>query len=280
MVQLPSPEELKQLQNFKELFCLTIYAPHIEIDPTGATNPNKIELKNLLREAEIALLNDGVGPRDVDKTLQPARELLNNHEFWPLRTESLAIFMHPELFHYYYLPDDVPYILTIKRGFNLGPLLNTIKDNQPYLVLAISRKNVQLYEGDRFGIRKLNLKNFPSNLEAALNIDEYPQSTQTHAVAPAGDKGSEAFHGQYNVSQTNKQMTLQFFQLVDHSLRRFLQQKELPLILAGVEYLLPIYRQANTSPYLMTQNLIGNFDREDPDKIRELAWPLIKSKEG
>lgn len=279
MVQLPSPKELKQLKSFKEPFSLTIYAPHIEFDPTGATNPNQIELKNLLRQAETALLNDGVEPKIVKKTLRPARQLLGTHEFWPLRSESLALFMHPRLFSYYHLPDGVPYLLTIENGFNLEPLTAALQDNRQYLVLTLSRNKVELYQGDRFGIKKLKLKNFPSNLEKALNIDEYPKWRETHAIAPASQgKGSEAFHGQYNVAQTNKQMLLQFFKLVDRSLRQFLRQKDLPLILAGVEYLLPIYRQANTSPYLVPEGLTGNFEREQPDTIRRLAWPVIKRK--
>lgn len=275
MVQLPGSEDLEQLKNFKEPFCLTIYVPHIEIDPSGATNPNRIELKNLLRQAEIALLDDDVEPRIVKKTLRPARELLDGDEFWPLRSESLALFAYPDLFKYYYLPGDIPYMLTIGSGFNLGPLLTIMRRNRPYLVLALSHKNVQLYEGDRFSLRKLRLKNFPANLKRALNIDEYPKAFENHPIGAGGNRGTEGVHGQYNVRETDKQMLLLFFQLIDRSLRQFLQKKNEPLILAGVEYLLPIYRQANTSPYLLDEAITGNVEHVSWDTLRKRAWSVV-----
>src|SRR5690606_22793894 len=86
-VQLPSPAEWRELKEFKEPFCLTMYVPHIDYDPNGATNPNQIELKNMLDQAETALLDDGVDPRDVRKTLLPAYELLPSREFLTLRGE-------------------------------------------------------------------------------------------------------------------------------------------------------------------------------------------------
>lgn len=278
-VQLPTPAEWRELKGFNEPFCLSMYAPHIDYDPNGATNPNQIELKNMLDQAETALLSDGVDPRDVDKTLRSARGLLPSREFLTLRGESLALFVHPRFFRYYHLPGDIPYLLSIGRGFALEPMEHAVRDNKEYLVLVLSHNSAKLYEGDRFAIRELRLKNFPANFVRALRLDEYPKSTQTHPIAAGGRRGTEAFHGQYNESQTDKEMLLEYFHLVDGSLRKLLQKKGKPVVLAGVEYLLPIYRQANTSPYLLPRALTGNIDRERPDEIRRRAWRLIKEME-
>lgn len=279
-VQLPSPAEWRELKEFKESFCLTMYVPHIDYDPNGATNPNQIELKNMLDQAETALLDDGVDPRDVRKTLLPAYELLPSREFLTLRGESLALFLHPKLSRYYHLPGDVPHLLSIGRGFSLEPMELTAGDNKPYLVLVLSHNNVKLYEGDRFTIRELRLKHFPDNMARALRIDEYPNTKQSRYASPASNRrSSEITHSPYSESQTDKDMLLEYFHLVDASLRKFLQKKDKPVILAGVEYLLPIYRQANTSPYLKERVLTGNIDRERPDEIRRRAWQLIKEME-
>lgn len=279
MVRLPTPDELQQLRRFAEPFSLTIYVPHTDYDPNGATNPNQIELKNLLDQAEIALLNDGVDPDGVRKILQPGHDLIVSREFLNLRSEGLALFAHPKLSRHYHLPGDIPHLLSIGRGFSLEPLEHAISDNKPYLVLVLSHNNAKLYEGDRFTIRQLRLKHFPANMARALRIDEYPKATQTHPIAAGGRRGTEAFHGQYNESQTDKDMLLEYFRLVDASLRQLLQKKDKPVILAGVEYLLPIYRQANTTPYLLPKVLTGNIDREQPDVIRQRAWQLIKDME-
>lgn len=279
-VQLPSPAEWRELKAFKEPFCLTIYVPHIDYDPNGATNPNQIELKNMLEQAEVALLNDGVRQRDVNRTLRPARGLLPGREFFTLRGESLALFLHPKFFRHYHLPGDIPYLLSIGRGFSLEPMELAAGDNRSYLVLALSHNSAKLYEGDRFVIRELKLKNFPANFVQAIRLDEYPKAKQSRNASPASNRrSSEITHSPYSESQTDKDMLLDYFHLVDHSLRKLLQKKNMPVILAGVEYLLPIYRQANTSPYLLPKVLAGNIDRERPDEIRRRAWRLIKEME-
>lgn len=278
MTNLPSKQELKELKAFKLPFCLSIYAPFI--NPNAATNPNRIELKNLLREAQTALLADGVDLKDVKKTLRPAKELLKNDEFWPIHHEGLALFMHPKLFRYYHVPgESIPYLLTVEKGFNLAPLEEILRNNKPYYVLALGHKNVQLYEGDRFGLRLLQLKDFPSNMKESLGIDEYPQMRETHTIAPAvTGKGSEGYHSQYNVSQTDKAMLLEFFRRIDKRLHTFFKNKQTPLVLAGVEYLVPIYRRVNTYKYLATGSIKGNIEHSKLADTQKRAWSLINKQ--
>lgn len=280
MIHFPNQQELKELEAFNEPFCLTIYVPFI--DANAATNPNRIELKNFLREAETALLSAGVKPRDVKKTLRPARLLLEDHEFWPIHHESLVLFMHPKLFRYYHIPDHAtPYILTVETGFNVEPLLKVMENNKRYFVLALGHKNVHLYEGDHYQLRLVQLKDFPADMKQTLNIDEYPNWRETHGIAPSYmGKGSEAVHGQYNVRQTDKDMLLEFFRRIDKRLHNFLFRQQRPLIIAGVSYLLPIYRKANTYPGLLPGAITGNQDNADLQTICRKAGQLVKRSEA
>ena len=275
MINFPDQQELDTLQAYSEPFCLTIYVPYIE--PNAATNPNRIELKNLLGEAETALLTAGVTPQAVKKTLKPARLLIDSPEFWPIHHEGLALFMHQKLFRYYHLPDHaIPYLLTVEKGFNLEPLLKTMKNDKNYFVLALGHKNVQLYQGNQYHLETVKLKNFPSDMKETLQIDEYPKWRETHEIAPSYmGKGSEAIHGQYNINQVDKGLLLEFFRRIDKRLHTYLRGKQAPLILAGVGYLLPIYRQVNTFPYLVKDGIKGNLEHNGLDSIRESAWSLI-----
>lgn len=278
MIQLPDEQEMNELKAFDRPFCVTIYAPFIE--PNGTRNsPNRIELKNLLRRAETALRDAGTEERFIRKTTRQARKLLDDHEFWMTLDDSLVLFMHPELFRYYHIPKQkAPYLLTVERGFNLDPLMEVLRDNEPYFLLALSHKNVRLYEGDQYRLRPVELKDFPTDMKEALNIDEYPFVLETHQVAPMSiGKGAESFHGQYNKSQTDKDMLLQFFRKIDSRLRGLLNQRGLPLVLAGVEYLQPIYRKANTYAKLLPQSIKGNQEHADLNQIRRQAWQLVSS---
>ncbi len=275
MIDFPEPHELEELKAYKEPYCVTIYVPLL--DPSGASNPNKIELKNLLRQTKIALLDTAISKRDLRKTLRPVQELLKDYEFWPRHQESLALFMHSRFFRHYHIPDhQTTYMLTVERGFNLEPLLKAMHENLSYFVLALGHKNVQLYEGNHFHLRTVHLKDFPANMDATLHYDENPKWHETHTIAPTGNgKGSEAYHGQYNVSQVDKEMLEEFFRTIDHRLHYYLSSQHKPLILAGVNYLLPIYRKVNTYSYLWPKSIKGNIANEHSRVIQDKAWALV-----
>lgn len=275
MINLPDEYELDELRSFRQQHCLSIYVPLI--DSNTANNPNRIELKNLLREAETALTQARVSPKDIEATLEPARHLLKDHEFWPPRHESLVLFLHPKLFRYYHLPDHTtPYLLTVETGFNLEPLLEIMKANRQYFVLALSHKNVRFYEGDRYQLKRLRLKSFPTDMKQALGIDEYPLCFETHSIAPTYvGKGSEAFHGQYNIRETDKEMLMEFFRLINKRLRSYLRRKKKPLLIMGVNYLLPIYQLVNTSALLMKGGVAGNFEYANLETIHRKSYDFL-----
>ena len=276
MVSLPSKQKLAELKSFNEPFCLSIYAPFIA--PNATTNPNKIELKNLLREAEIALESVKLPHRFIKAALAPAKELLKNQEFWPVYQAGLALFMHPKFFRYYHLPDgQLPYQITLEQGFNLDPLLEIIRRDRVYYILALSHKNVKFYPGGYYNLKQLIIKGLPVNLKEALRIDEYPNWTETHSVGPASRQAhSEALHGQYNESEVDKKELLEFFRLINKRLHQFLHTKSQPLVLAGVGYLIPIYKQANTYPYLADQYIKGNPEHIKMDELRVRASKIVK----
>ena len=152
MIKLPNQQEVDELSTIKQPYCVSIYTSYT--DPNTETNSNRIELKNILREAKIALLAAGVTPKEVSKTLQPAHALLVDGKFWSTQHQSLALFLHPKFFRYYPLPSHItPYILTIAESFNLEPLKKLIDDNKSYFVLALSHEGVQLYEGNHYQLR-------------------------------------------------------------------------------------------------------------------------------
>lgn len=276
MVNFPTKQELKELQDFKEPFCLTIYAPFVEAN--AATNPNRIELKNLLKEAKIALDSAGVKEKDVEATLQPARDLVAKlDEFWPIHKESLVLFLHPRMFRYYHIQNKIPYELTVETGFNLKPLLAGMHDDKKFYVLSLNHNKVQLYEGGHYGLRPLDLDNFPSNLRRTLHIDEYPDEVHAHMAAPAGSSTGEAFFGTSNQTDTDKTYLLEFFRRIDKRLHKFFIGQDAPLILAGAEFLLPIYRKANHYPHVLDEEIRGNIEHENLEDIHKKAWAIINS---
>jgi Bacterial archaeo-eukaryotic release factor family 3 len=59
-------------------------------------------------------------------------------------------------------------------------------------------------------------------------------------------------------------------------LHALLRQETAPLVLAGVEYLFPLYRQANTYPHLLEQGVAGNPDKVKAETVCEKAWAVVE----
>jgi hypothetical protein len=69
---------------------------------------------------------------------------------------------------------------------------------------------------------------------------------------------------------------LLFFRQIDQALHPMLANSRLPLYLASVDYLQPLYRQVNTYPYLSRQGISGNPDRVLPAVLGERAWAMVE----
>lgn len=271
MISIPSEQELTTLRAFHEPLCLTLYVPFME--PNGPDNPMRIEVKNLLRRADIELKRAGASQEHSAVSLRQIKEQMERNEAFPTRHEALLFFSHPHLFRYFHVPDtDAQSVVTIASGFDLTALESALEASQPYYVLMLGHKDVRLYEGDRYQLRALQLNDFPHDMAQALNIDEYPESRQTHSVAStARGKGSEAYHEQYTTRDVDKALLKEFFRRIDERLQTYLRQHPAPLVLAGVEYVVDIYRSVNTYRHVTTGALTGNLSDASLDEIRQRA---------
>lgn len=275
MIGIPTPDDIKTLNEYTKPGCVSMYVPYI--DPGINPEPTRIQLKNMIKEAQAKLRGAHVDSELVRKTVQPLNKLLEDHSFWLKNRDDVALFAHSDLFRAFAMPES-SFTAGVSMGlhFDLEQLTDAISANEHYYVLALSHNHVKLFEGDRFDLKEVHLKDLPTNMEESLGIDEYPREEQKHEVAPSyTGKGSEAYHGQYNVRQTDKAMLKEFFRRIDKRLGMFLSRTNDPLIIAGVTYLLPIYRTVNTYPHLAAKFITGNLERASYDNIRHKAWSTL-----
>ena len=85
-------------------------------------------------------------------------------------------------------------------------------------------------------------------------------------------------HGQGSPDQDKPQENiLQFFYLVEKGLHKYLNGQHAPLLIAGVEYLFPLYKEANNYPHLVEDILpIDNLGVVKPDDLHQKAWPIVE----
>ncbi len=231
-----------------------------------------------MREAEARLTEGGMRSPEAQQLLQPIQQLVLNNGFWQQQRDALAIFISPDVFYYYQLPLTVDEYLHIGRRFHLKPLLPLLSGEGLFYVLALSQNAVRVLRCTRASVSELD-PDIPHSLEEAMLYDDPERQLQFHTNTLEGTNNSRSaalFHGHGVGVDDSKDNILNYFRLIDRGLRSLLREEKAPLILAGVEFLFPIYREANTYAYLASEGLPGNPEELANEDLQTLAWPLVE----
>lgn len=267
--------QLQDLMREHSAPCVTVYLPTHPAGEQGQQDP--VRLKNLLQQAEEQLSAEWMRAPEARKLLRTARGLPEQKGFWKERNLGLAIFISRDFYQTYRLPLTFDEQVFVDRRFHIKPLLPLVSGSEQFFVLALSQNNVRLLSGSRYAMSEVAVPSLPVNMEDALNYAGADRGSQVHSAA-RGDLGKQAavFHGQGGRSDTHKDDLAQFFRLVDSALQPVLRGQMKPLLLAGVDYLLPIYREVASYSHIADQELSGNCDYLTPQQVHERAWPLIE----
>jgi hypothetical protein len=84
------------------------------------------------------------------------------------------------------------------------------------------------------------------------------------------------FHGHGVGTDDTKDNILRYCQQIDRGLHEALKDEQTPLVFAGVDYLLSIYKEANTYPVLMDQGIEGNPEGLSEAELHERAWSVVQ----
>jgi hypothetical protein len=265
--------EIKTLLNLPGTPCLSFYQPTQQ--GGGAKDP--IQWKNLVTEAEDRLLRSKMDEDAVKKLLRPAKKLIEDKEFWKRTSEGLAAFFTPEEQRIYRLPKPVTPGVTVGPRFFVKPLLAMLEPMDRYYVLALNQKRIRLWEGSATQLREIELKAMPTSLAEALRFHDRDEPLMFHGPRTSVGSWGAVFSGQGVGIDTVKDDLLLYFQKIDRGLHDYLPPKA-PLVLAGVEYLWPIYRKANRHPHLLEQGIPGNSERWSAKELHERSCALVRER--
>jgi hypothetical protein len=268
-------EELKTLVKRREGPCVSIYMPTHRAFPETKQDP--IRFKNLLRQAEERLKAVGLRSPDAKKLLKPARALIKDGLFWQYQGDGLATFISSDGFYHYRLPLKFDELLVVTDRCHIKPLLSLIGLDGRFYILALSQNEGKFFQCTRHSVREVELKNVPRSLGEALKYDDPERQLQFHTRAPAaGGERAAMFHGQGVGKDDTKDNILRFFHLLDKGLYALIGKENAPLVLAGVDYLFPIYREANSYPHILQEGVLGNPEGTKPEALHEQAWEIVE----
>jgi hypothetical protein len=269
-------ETVRTLIDADDAPCISIYMPtHRSGKEAAAQGP--IRLKNLLDQARQHLVESEVRPADADQILAEASRLTDNAPFWQHQEDGLAVFIAPGRTNTFRLPAHFSELVDVGDSFHLKPLWPVVASGEVFYLLALSRNRVRLLWGNRFRMDEIDLPGeIPGSLADALWFED-PEKQIQHRGADRVGRGRVVahFHGHGTPDEQNDARVERFLQRVDGGLRHLID-RDTPLVLAGVDDIVALFRKVSDHRNLLPQHIPGNPDRLSPAQLHERAIPLIE----
>ncbi len=252
--------------------CVSIY---LDTHEAGAeTRQDPIRLKNQLSEAEKQLAQLGLDGQEAQAILKPAADLIDDTSFWQHQKSGLALFLTRDQFQYYTVPLELETATFVDKRFYIKPLISLVTNDNLFYVLAASQNQVTLYQATRSHVHSVDLDGTPESLEVALRYDDPAESLQGHGTGRGGNQ--KVFHGQGSGKDSENTDILRFFHLVSDGVENVMGGQVAPLVFMGVDFLFPIYQQANKYPHLMEEAIAFQPDQLSATEIRDRAMQVVE----
>ena len=255
-------------------WCVSLYMPTFRAGRDTEQNP--IRFKNLLRRADKILAENGVEETARQKMFSESEILLQDRSFWQHQSDGLAVFLSAGKFRVFRQPWAFEELVVVAERFHVKPLLPAQAADGVFYVLAISRNRVRLLECTRHSVAEVDLGDVPQSLEATIPDGTSEKQLQFHTGTPSGAEGRSAvFHG-HDAGNETKDRLLRWFRMIDDRVKELVADVRSPLVLAGVDSLFSLYRDANTLENLIASGISGNADKARPEELRTQAWVLVE----
>lgn len=265
-------ELLNRLAETNEEPCLSIYMPTHQV--TARKPKDRILFKNLLKEAQEYLVARGMRPAEARDFLAPAFKLLRDSLFWEYQGEGLALFLSPGFFEYFISPFGFDQKVSVSSRFYLKSLLPALYRGEHFFLLALSKKEAKLFRLTQSKIMDVHVEDFP---QGSLRRSSQKQ-LQFHTGTQQGkNKRAALFHGHGSGSEEEKAGLIQYCRQIDSAVVGLLNDEKAPMMVAGLDYLVSVYRQINSYQNLVEDSIQGNPFSYSRDDLHRTACTVMES---
>ncbi len=272
-------QRLKPLLGDHPSPCLSLYMPTYRTFPDS--QQNAIKYRNCLKELKAALEHKH-GGADFTALVEPFERLLENAEFWAHPQDGIAVFGAPGFFQVEKVQRAVSERIVVNDQLYVKPLIRVFQSEDTYQVLALDRKTIRLYQGNRYVLDEVILgPGVPKTIDEALGPEVHLQGTGKQGTSGPGrgSFGAGAFHGHGSKVDEPKLDMERFFRVIDRAITEaHSKPSQLPLILAALPEHHAHFRQVSHNPCLVEDGIHVNAEAVTRDALREQAWRVMEPR--
>lgn len=272
-MELLSKDTLKKLIETRSEPCVSIYLPTERIGQDTEQNP--IRMKNQLTKAEGLLKEEGLRKNEIDKILAPVHALVEQRSYWQQQSYGLAVFLSDGEAVVHQLPLSFEEFVFVGSRYYLKPIMPLLSGDGRFYLLHLNLEDSVLYQASRYAMDTVDVPDMPKGIDDALRYDD-PEKQLQHATTNRTDGGHDAIHHGHGDDYDKKENILRYFHQVDDAVKSLLADETAPLILTGVGYLLPIYKETNEYPHLLEADIGTDVSEMDAKMLHQRAWEAVE----
>ena len=182
------------------------------------------------------------------------------------------------MFRYFWLRDTIKDFVTVSQTFQIRPLLSVVSREQKFYVLALSQKHTRLLLYTYQSRQELQLRRLaPQSLRAWMNEGEPDHVLDNRSAGgPSVGRMKGVLFGTNTDRERYEEYLKHFFKEIDKGVHHILLGHTAPLILAGVEEEVAVYRHVNSYPRLIEQAVLGSPDAFEPNELHDRAMEIAR----
>lgn len=273
-LQDPNSSNLLPQAGAVEPPCLSLYQPTHRHHPETQQNP--IRFRNLVKALEMSL-REKYPVQDIRALLEPFHRLADDFAFWIHQRDGLAVLASSSVFRVYRLQRAVPELAIVADSFHTRPLLRILQSADRFQILALSRAQMRLFEGNRDSVDEVEIPDAVPARITDVTRDREPRESEVTVAVSAGASGGAPIYKGGGEKDESRANTERFFRAVDRAiLEHYSRPSGLPLLLAALPENHTIFRRISRNPALVDEGININPEALTVEALREHAWQAVE----
>jgi hypothetical protein len=280
-----SKDSLLQLIESREGKTISIYMPAFLAEPGARQNP--IRLKNLLNDAKGLLRGSGMETNAIQHFTKPLADLLDDEGFWRDKDEGLALFLDENKLQVYNLPKQFEEFVDFGDMFYIAPLIPIYEGDGQFFLLSLDKQRPKIYKGSKYRLEQVDEVELPDSLQTLFDeFYEFHEHVQFHSktrspspdVSQATGDRQGVFFGHGGDDFDENAEIRNYYHQFDGALQNYLGDKDAPMVLAGVGFLHPIYKEANSYPNLVEDGITKDVGQMPIEELQQESWKIVQNQ--
>lgn len=268
-------QQFDELAGFESGPCVSFFLPTHRSGMEVLNRQDELVFKNLIKQTGEELGKRGYNVPQVAKFLEPLYAILEDRGVWRNQSNGFAVFAAGDYLRFFNLPFSFEPFSHLSYEFYLKPLLPYFMGGGDFYLLSLNLHEIHLYRGNRESIEEVLFDPpLPQRLEEVVGFD-YEQKFIGYRATKMGGHSQAVFHGHAEWQADAKGEILSFFRILDKEIATVLKGSNTPLVIAALDHLIPIYREANTYPHLYPKPVTGNPKHVPLPDLHKKVWDML-----